>query len=56
MPQQRRQTERQKGNRLKLIARQSNNSAQASRFFVLFLAITAGPGQEHAKFQDLCRT
>ena len=56
MPQQRQQRERQKGNRLKLIPRQSNNSARASRFFVLFLAITAGPGQEHAKFQDLCRT
>ena len=52
MPQRRRQRERQKGNRFKRIGKATTLHA----FLNIFLAITARPGQDNAKFHILLRT
>ena len=55
MPERRRQRKRQKGSRLKRIGKATTLLVHHA-FLYIFLAITARPGQENAKFHVLCRT
>ena len=55
MQQRRRQRERQKDNRFKRIVKATTLHVHHA-FLYIFLAITALPGQENAKFHILLRT